>query len=123
MHPLVAALTLFLFAADFLLALILLDAESQDEPRRRLERVEARRQALRKSDRPEAVTPGRMLARPVAGMLPRRGRSRDPALTIRRGERPEDGAVHFLEERRIQTTQEPLDARRPAAPGGVRRRT
>ena len=50
MHPLVDALTLFLFAADFLLALILLDAERQDEPRRRLERVEARRQALRKND-------------------------------------------------------------------------
>jgi hypothetical protein len=45
-----SALTLFLFAANFLLAMILLDAERQDEPRRRLERVEARRQALRKND-------------------------------------------------------------------------
>ncbi len=44
------ALALFLFAVDFLLALILLDAEWQDEPRRRLERVEARRQALRRKD-------------------------------------------------------------------------
>jgi hypothetical protein len=44
------ALILFLFALDFLLALILLDTEWQDEPRRRLERVEARRQALRKND-------------------------------------------------------------------------
>jgi len=43
-------LTLFLTAADFLLALMLLDAEWQDEPRRRLERVEARRRALRKND-------------------------------------------------------------------------
>jgi hypothetical protein len=50
MHSLVNALTLFLFAVDFLLALILLDAEAADEPRRRLERVEARRQALRSSD-------------------------------------------------------------------------
>jgi hypothetical protein len=50
MHSLADGLTLFLFAVDFLLALMLLDAEWQDEPRRRLERVEARRQALRKND-------------------------------------------------------------------------
>ncbi len=44
------AILLFLFAVDFLLAVILLDVEWTDEPRRRLERVEARRQALRKND-------------------------------------------------------------------------
>jgi hypothetical protein len=44
------ALTLFLFALDFLLAVMLLDAEWTDEPRRRLERVEARRQALRRNE-------------------------------------------------------------------------
>ena len=44
------ALTLFLFALDFLLAVMLLDAEWADEPRRRLERVEARRQALRRKE-------------------------------------------------------------------------
>lgn len=44
------ALTLFLTALDFLLALILLDAEWEEEPRRRLERVEARRRALRGHD-------------------------------------------------------------------------
>jgi hypothetical protein len=44
-------LALFLLALDFLLALILFDAESEDEPRRRLERVEARRIALRQRDR------------------------------------------------------------------------
>jgi len=44
------ALALFLFAVDFLLAVILLDAEWEDEPRRRLEQVEARRQALRRKD-------------------------------------------------------------------------
>jgi hypothetical protein len=44
------ALALFLLALNFLLALILLDAESEDESRRRLERVEARRQALRGQD-------------------------------------------------------------------------
>jgi hypothetical protein len=44
------ALTLFLFALDFLLAVMLLDAEWTDEPRRRLERVEARRQALRRKE-------------------------------------------------------------------------
>jgi hypothetical protein len=43
-------LALFLLALNLLLALILLDAESEDESRRRLERVEARRQALRKQD-------------------------------------------------------------------------
>ena len=41
---------LLLFALDLLLALILLDVELSDEPRRRLERVEARRRALRKDD-------------------------------------------------------------------------
>jgi hypothetical protein len=44
------ALALFLLAVDFLLAVMLLDAEWQDEPRRRRERVEARRQALRERD-------------------------------------------------------------------------
>ena len=44
------ALTLFLFALDFLLAVMLLDAEWTDEPRRRLKRVEARRQALRRRE-------------------------------------------------------------------------
>ena len=44
------ALILFLFAVDFLLAVMQLDAEWADEPRRRLERVEARRQALRRED-------------------------------------------------------------------------
>jgi hypothetical protein len=43
-----AALALFLLALDFLLAVMLLDAEWEDEPQRRLERVEARRQALRR---------------------------------------------------------------------------
>ncbi len=45
-----AALALFLLALDFLLAVMLLDAEWEDEPRRRLERVEARRQALRQKE-------------------------------------------------------------------------
>ncbi|HUL05518.1 MAG TPA: hypothetical protein VLV76_04245 [Candidatus Acidoferrum sp.] len=45
------ALVLFLLALDFLLALILFDAEREDEARRRLERVEERRQALRRKDR------------------------------------------------------------------------
>jgi hypothetical protein len=44
------ALVLFLLALDFLLALILFDAEREDEAKRRLERVEARRQALRRKD-------------------------------------------------------------------------
>ena len=44
------ALALFLLALNFLLTLILFDAESEDESRRRLERVEARRQALRRQD-------------------------------------------------------------------------
>ena len=44
------ALILFLFAVDFLLAVMLLDAECADEPRRRLERVEARRQAMRRKE-------------------------------------------------------------------------
>jgi hypothetical protein len=44
------ALALFLLAVDFLLLLILVDAEAEDERRRRLERVEARRRALRKED-------------------------------------------------------------------------
>lgn len=44
------ALALFLLAVNLLLALILLDAESEDESRRRVERVEARRQALRERD-------------------------------------------------------------------------
>jgi hypothetical protein len=44
------ALALFLLAVDFLLAVMLLDAEWEDEPRRRLERVEARRQAMRRRD-------------------------------------------------------------------------
>jgi hypothetical protein len=44
------ALTLFLLALDFLLAVMLLDAEWDDESRRRLEHVEARRRALRKGD-------------------------------------------------------------------------
>ena len=44
------ALTLFLFALDFLLAVMLLDAEWTDEPQRRLERVEERRQALRRKE-------------------------------------------------------------------------
>jgi hypothetical protein len=43
-------LTLFLMAVNVLLAVILLDVESKAEPRRRLERVEARRQALRNRD-------------------------------------------------------------------------
>jgi hypothetical protein len=43
-------LALFLLAVNFLLVLILLDAESEEESRRRLERVEARRQALREQD-------------------------------------------------------------------------
>lgn len=41
---------LMLMAVDLLLAVILLDVESENEPRRRLERVEARRQALRRRD-------------------------------------------------------------------------
>jgi len=41
---------LMLLALDLLLAVILLDVELEDEPRRRLERVEARRQALRRRD-------------------------------------------------------------------------
>jgi hypothetical protein len=49
-YSIMSALTLFLTALDFLLALILLDAEWEDEPRRRLERVEARRRALRGDD-------------------------------------------------------------------------
>jgi len=44
------ALVLFLLALDFLLALILFDAERDDEARRRLERVEERRRALRRND-------------------------------------------------------------------------
>ena len=44
------ALMLFLFALDFLLAVMLLDAERTDEPRRRLEHVEARRRALRRRE-------------------------------------------------------------------------
>jgi hypothetical protein len=44
-------LALFLLAFDILLVLILLDAEAEEESRRRLERVEARRQALRRQDR------------------------------------------------------------------------
>ena len=36
----------FLFALDFLLLVMLLDAERADEPRRRRERVAARRRAL-----------------------------------------------------------------------------
>jgi len=40
-------LFLFLFALDFLLLVMLLDAERADEPRRRRERVAARRHALR----------------------------------------------------------------------------
>jgi len=44
------ALTLFLLALDFLLAVMLLDAEWDDEQRQRLERVETRRRALRKED-------------------------------------------------------------------------
>lgn len=42
---------LALLAVDLLLALILLDVERDAEPRRRLERVEARRRELRKRDR------------------------------------------------------------------------
>jgi hypothetical protein len=45
------ALTLFLLALDFLLAVMLLDAERDDESRCRLERVEARRRALRQKER------------------------------------------------------------------------
>lgn len=41
---------LILLALDLLLAVILMDVESDAEPRRRLERVEARRQALRRRD-------------------------------------------------------------------------
>jgi hypothetical protein len=44
------ALALFLLALNFLLTLILLDAEADAESRRRLDRVEARRQALRRHD-------------------------------------------------------------------------
>jgi hypothetical protein len=44
------ALTLFLLALDFLLAVMLLDAEWEDESRRRPERVEARRRALRQKE-------------------------------------------------------------------------
>jgi hypothetical protein len=44
------ALTLFLLALDFLLAVMLLDAEWEDESRRRLERVDARRRALRQKE-------------------------------------------------------------------------
>jgi hypothetical protein len=43
-------LALFLLAVNFLLLLILLDAEAEDEARRRPERVEARRRALRGQD-------------------------------------------------------------------------
>jgi hypothetical protein len=43
------ALLLFLMAVDFLLAVMLFDAERDDEPRRRAARVEARRQAMRRS--------------------------------------------------------------------------
>ena len=43
-------IALFLLAVNVLLAVILFDAEVQDEPRRRLERVEARRRALRAKD-------------------------------------------------------------------------
>jgi len=44
------AVALFLLAVNLLLGLILLDAEREDETRRRMERVEARRQALRRKD-------------------------------------------------------------------------
>ena len=44
------ALFVFLLALDFLLAVMLLDAEWDDERTRRPERVEARRQAPRKDD-------------------------------------------------------------------------
>jgi hypothetical protein len=44
------ALTLFLLALDFLLAVMLLDAEWEDESRSRLERVDARRRALRQKE-------------------------------------------------------------------------
>lgn len=43
-------IALLLLAVNLLLAVILFDAELQDEPRRRLERVEARRRALRNED-------------------------------------------------------------------------
>lgn len=44
-------LKLFLLAVDLLLAVILLDVEREAEPKRRLERAEARRRALRDRDR------------------------------------------------------------------------
>ena len=44
------ALALFLLALDFLLAVMLLDAEWEDEARRLPERVEARRRALRQKE-------------------------------------------------------------------------
>ena len=43
-------LTLFLLSLDFLLAIMLLDAEWEDESRRLPERVEARRRVLRQKD-------------------------------------------------------------------------
>lgn len=43
-------IALLLLAVNVLLAIVLFDAELQDEPRRRLERVEARRRALRAKD-------------------------------------------------------------------------
>ena len=49
-YPSMTALTLFLLALDFLLAVMLLDAEWDDESRRRMERVEARRSAVRQKD-------------------------------------------------------------------------
>ena len=41
---------LILLALDLLLAVVLMDVESDAEPRRGLKRVEARRQAMRRRD-------------------------------------------------------------------------
>ena len=62
------ALALFLLALDFLLAIMLLDAEWDDESRRLPERVEARRRALRQKeiDR-ERCTTARRRARDLSG--------------------------------------------------------
>ena len=67
---------LFLFALDFLLLVMLLDAERADEPRRRLERVAARRSALRERSGPKPA-PG--VCRAVAVAKDRESRTRKKA--------------------------------------------
>jgi hypothetical protein len=69
-----------LLALDAVLALVLLNIEVND-PRRRVERVEARREALRRRERDakkaDADTPGTLLARasPSTGVATRFRRS------------------------------------------------